>query len=63
MYAIRSYYEVDLLRPDLVAANFSLGLVGKVKVVDGEVELRSVTMTEKKDFQAAVPMIGRNNFV
>jgi len=50
--------QVDLLRPDLVAASFSLGLVAKVKVVDGEVELRSAATTERKDFQAAVPMIG-----
>jgi len=50
--------QVDLLRPDLVAASFSLGLVAKVKIVDGEVELRSVATTERKDFQAPVPMIG-----
>jgi len=50
--------QVDLLRPDLIAASFYLGLIGKVKVVDGEVELRSATGTEKKDFQAPIPMVG-----
>lgn len=50
--------QVDLLRPSLVAASFSLGVVGKVKFVDGEVELRSSALTELKSFQAPVPMIG-----
>lgn len=50
--------QVDLIRPDLVAASFYLGLVGKVKFVDGEVELRSTALTEKQDFQAPIPMVG-----
>lgn len=50
--------QVDILRPDLVAANFSLGLVGKVKYVDGKVELRSAALTERRDFKAPIPMVG-----
>lgn len=50
--------QVDILRPDLIAASFYLGLVGKVKYVDGEVELRSSAVTEKKDFRAPIPMVG-----
>lgn len=50
--------QVDLVRPDLVVAGFYLGLIGKVKYVDGEVELRSATMTERKDFRAPIPMVG-----
>jgi hypothetical protein len=50
--------QVDLIRHDLVAADFYLGLIAKVKFVDGEVELRSTTLTEKKDFQAPIPMVG-----
>lgn len=50
--------QVDLLRPDLVAANFSLGLVAKVKHVDGEVELRTTAQTERKDFRTPFPMVG-----
>lgn len=50
--------QVDILRPDLVAASFHLGLVGKVKYVDGEVELRSIAATERKDFRAPIPMVG-----
>lgn len=50
--------QIDILRPDLIAASFHLGLIGKVKYVDGEVELTGSTLTEKEDFQAPVPMIG-----
>ncbi|MGB5995091.1 MAG: hypothetical protein WBG20_06700 [Candidatus Deferrimicrobiaceae bacterium] len=50
--------QVDILRPDFVAANFYLGLIGKVKYVDLDLELSSTTLTEKEDFQGAVPMIG-----
>lgn len=50
--------QVDILRPDLVAASFYLGLIAKVKVVDGEVELASSVLKEKRDFQAAFPGIG-----
>ncbi|OGP35105.1 MAG: hypothetical protein A2X88_04250 [Deltaproteobacteria bacterium GWC2_65_14] len=50
--------QVDILRPDLVAASFYLGLVGKVKYVDGEVELRGSAVTERKDFKAPIPMVG-----
>ena len=50
--------QVDILRPDLIAASFYLGLIGKVKYVDGEVELASSVLKEKRDFQAPIPMIG-----
>ena len=51
--------QVDILRPDFVAASFYLGLIGKVKYVDLDLELTSTTtLTEKEDFQGAVPMVG-----
>ncbi len=50
--------QVDIFRPDLIAANFSLGLIGKVKYVDGEVELASTLLSEKRDFQVPIPMVG-----
>ena len=50
--------QVDILRPDFVAASFYLGLIGKVKYVDVDLELTSTTLTEKEDFQGAVPMVG-----
>jgi len=50
--------QVDILRPDVIAANFYLGLIAKVKYVDGEVELASSVVKEKRDFKAPIPMIG-----
>ncbi len=51
--------QYDLLRPDAGIAGFNLGLLLKVKYVDGEVELRSATVgTTVEDFKAPVPMLG-----
>ncbi len=51
-------FQYDLLRPDLVVASFNLGLILKVKYVDGKVDLASSGVPEKKDFKAPIPMIG-----
>jgi len=50
--------QYDFLRPDVGVAGFNLGLLLKVKYVDGKVELRNSTTTEMKDFKAPIPMIG-----
>jgi outer membrane protein len=50
--------QYDFLRPDIGLAGFNLGLIVKVKYVDGKVELRNSTTTETKDFKAPIPMIG-----
>lgn len=50
--------QVDILRPDLVAASFSVGLIGKVKYVDGEVTLSGSLQSEKEDFRVPIPMVG-----
>ena len=51
--------QYDFLRPDVGVAGFNLGLLLKVKYVDGEVELRSVSQgAVLKDFKAPIPMIG-----
>jgi outer membrane protein len=50
--------QYDFLRPDVGVAGFNLGLLVKVKYVDGKVELRSTTQTESKDFKAPIPMLG-----
>jgi outer membrane protein len=49
----------DFLRPDVGLAGFNLGLILKVKYVDGKVELRSVSQgATLKDFKAPIPMVG-----
>jgi outer membrane protein len=50
--------QYDFLRPDVGVAGFNLGLILKVKYVDGNVELRSTALTETKDFKAPIPMVG-----
>lgn len=50
--------QFDLLRPDLIAASFNIGLVAKVKYVDGEVAIASADNTASKDFKAPIPMGG-----
>lgn len=50
--------QVDILRPDLVAASFYLGLIGKVKYIDADLELSSTLLTEKESFQLPIPMVG-----
>ena len=50
--------QYDFLRPDVGVAGFNIGLILKVKYVDGKVELRTTAQTETKDFKAPIPMIG-----
>jgi hypothetical protein len=50
--------QIDILQPDFGAASFYLGLIGKVKYVDLDLELASTALTEKEDFQLPVPMVG-----
>ncbi len=52
---------VDILRPEIpVLANVYVGLLAKVKYIDGLVDVSDVTaaVSEKKDFKAPVPMVG-----
>lgn len=58
MKMIDGEVQYDFLRPDVGLAGFNLGLILKVKYVDGKVELRNSTTTETKDFKAPIPMIG-----
>ena len=50
--------QYDFLRPGFGIAGFNIGLILKVKYVDGKVELRDTLQTETKDFKAPIPMIG-----
>jgi outer membrane protein len=50
--------QFDLLQPDIAVAGFNLGIILKVKYVDGTVELRSTAATETRDFTAPIPMVG-----
>jgi len=53
-------YRYDLLDLENVLAGFSIGVVGRVEYIDGTVEIKSDTLTEKEDFSAPIPMVGLN---
>jgi hypothetical protein len=55
-------YQYDLLDLENILAGFSLGAVGRIKLFDGEVELKSpsLTLTERESFTAPIPMLGLN---
>jgi outer membrane protein len=59
MKMIDGEVQFDFLRPDVDVAGLNLGLLLKVKYVDGKVELRSASQgATLKDFKAPIPMIG-----
>jgi hypothetical protein len=53
-------YRYDLLDLENVLAGFSLGIVGRVEVFDGEVELTSLALTERESVTAPIPGLGLN---
>jgi len=55
-------YQYDLLDLENVLAGFSLGLVGRLRVYDVEVEIKSRTVdqSEKEDYTVPIPLFGLN---
>jgi len=53
-------YQYDLLDMENILAGFSLGLVGKVKLFDGNVSVQSTAQSTNQDFTAPIPMLGLN---
>ncbi len=53
-------YQYDLLDMENILAGFSLGLVGKVKLFDGNVSVKSTTLSTNQDFTVPIPMLGLN---
>jgi len=53
-------YQYDVLDLENILAGFSLGVIGKVKYIEGEARLRDITagIDEQEDFKAPVPMVG-----
>jgi outer membrane protein len=53
-------YQYDLLDLENVLAGFTLGIVGRVEVFDGDVEIASSALDkiERESFTAAIPMLG-----
>ena len=53
-------YQYDIVDWENILAGFSLGVVGRIKYLDGELSLRSATQSTKQDFTAPIPMLGAN---
>ncbi len=51
-------YQYDIIDLENILAGFSIGVIGKVKWIDGEVEIKSIAETEKATFAAPIPMVG-----
>lgn len=51
-------YQYDLLDLENILAGFSLGVIGKIKYIDGEVRLKSSSFDKSESFKAPIPMIG-----
>ena len=53
-------YQYDILDLENILAGFSIGLVGKLKVIDGSVEIKSSALSTSDDFTAPIPLVGAN---
>jgi hypothetical protein len=53
-------YQYDIVDWENILAGFSLGIVGRVKYIDGEVGLASSAQETKQEFSAPIPMLGAN---
>lgn len=53
-------YQYDLLDFENMLAGCSLGLVGKLKLFEGSVAVKSAAVSTEEDFTAPIPMIGFN---
>ncbi|MGB5217801.1 MAG: hypothetical protein WBN66_05840 [Smithella sp.] len=51
-------YQYKFLNLENFLAGFSLGLIGKIKYLDGEASIRSSESEDQQDFQIPMPMIG-----
>lgn len=53
-------YQYDLLDLENILAGFSIGAVGRIKYVDGSVEMGTSSLKTKQNFSAPIPMVGLN---
>jgi outer membrane protein len=55
-------YQYDVINLENILAGFSIGIIGKIRYIDGEARLKSPTLgsqfDQKETFAAPVPMLG-----
>jgi len=55
---IDAEYRYDVLDLENVLAGFSIGIIGKIKYLEGEVKLKGGGHDESETFKAPIPMLG-----
>ncbi len=51
-------YQYNFVQLKTILAGFSLGAIGKVKYLEGEIQLKSSGVSEKETFGVPIPMVG-----
>ena len=51
-------YQYKFLNLENILAGFSIGIIGKIKYLDGEARMNSSIYDNKKDIHVPIPMIG-----
>ncbi|GAB6269278.1 hypothetical protein DS62_05990 [Smithella sp. SC_K08D17] len=51
-------YQYKFLNLENILAGFSIGIIGKIKYLDGEARMNSFVYDNKKDIHVPIPMIG-----
>jgi len=51
-------YQYKFLNLENILAGFSVGLIGRIKYLDGEVSMQSSAHNDRKDIHVPVPMVG-----
>jgi len=51
-------YQYKFLNLENILAGFSIGIIGKIKYLDGEARMNSSVYDNKKDIHVPIPMIG-----
>jgi outer membrane protein len=55
---IDAEYQYDLIDLENVLAGFSLGIIGKIKYLEGDARIKGGGFDESESFKAPIPMIG-----
>ncbi len=53
-------YQYDLVDWENILAGFSLGIVGRVKYIEGNVAIASASQAAREEFSAPIPLLGAN---
>ena len=55
---IDAEYQYDIIDLENVLAGFSIGIIGKIKYLEGDVKIKGGGFDESESFKAPIPMLG-----